>query len=67
MLYGAKTNISQNRLSELRVLKVTGQLPMDKQFHSHLKGDSEIADISGHCDYITNMCRTSIPAIWDVI
>ena len=31
MLYGAKANISQNRLSEVRIAKVTSQLSMDKQ------------------------------------
>ena len=30
-LYGAKTNILQNRFSEVSIGKMTGQLSMDKQ------------------------------------
>ena len=35
--------------------------------HSQLRGELQFAGIPGHWDYIANMCRISIPAIWDVI
>ena len=46
MLCGLKIDISQNRLSEVRVPKVTGQVSMEKQIHSNLWGRTQYNDIS---------------------
>ena len=71
MLYGAKTNISQNRLSEFRILKVTGQVPMEKLFKNVLEKrhffdifDSKNVEKTAFFKHIFEKCTISHDIVW---